>query len=62
MFKWQNRIINFGGYHTSYALGPLALGVNVLKYDRPIQNSGNIFYLGYVSFSALLGKLSKLQQ
>ena len=36
--------------------------VHGLKYDRRIQNSGNIVYFGHVRFSALLGKLSKLQQ
>ena len=35
---------------------------NGLKYDRLIQNSGNIVYFGHVRFSDLLGKLSKLQQ
>ena len=32
------------------------------KYDKLIQNSGNIVYFEHVRFSALLGKLSKLQQ
>ena len=38
------------------------LKLNGLKYDKLIKNSGNIVYFGYVRFSALLGKLSKLQQ
>ena len=33
-----------------------------LKYDRHIQNSGNIVYFGHVRFPAVLGKISKLQQ
>ena len=36
--------------------------VKGFKYDRLIQNSGNIVYFGHVRFPALLGKLSKLQQ
>ena len=36
--------------------------VNGLKYDRLIQNSGNIVYFGHVRQFALLEKLSKLQQ
>ena len=34
--------------------------VNGLKYNRCIQNSGNIVYFGHVHYSARLGKLSKL--